>query len=387
MGEKLRVLSIGHSYVIAGNRAILRETAQDPDFDVTVAAPKFFFGDLRPVTLEPEPAGSPLKVVGVSAHRTKHIHVFGYSFSELRALVAQGNFDVVHAWEEPYILAGYQIARALGPVSARFCFRTAQSLKKWYPPPFGFFERAVRRRAQGWIAGGNLVYQAMLSRGYLPEEGRVLTLAVDQKAFRPLDPAARQSVWQELGITGPVVGFLGRLTAAKGIDVLLRAMEIVGGAEPWSLFFMGSGPYEPIIRQWALRHGWQDRVCVRLIDHAEVPRYLGAMDLMAAPSQTTKNWKEQFGRMVVEGFASGVPVLGSDSGEIPHVIGPAGVVIPEKDPIAWARAILECLKNSETRERYRELGLKRAEIYSAASIGEQYRAYYRWLASRPLARR
>ena len=46
MGGKIRVLTIGHSYVIALNRAIVREVARHPDFDVTVAA-LAFHGDLR----------------------------------------------------------------------------------------------------------------------------------------------------------------------------------------------------------------------------------------------------------------------------------------------------------------------------------------------------
>ena len=51
------------------------------------------------------------------------------------------------------------------------------------------------------------------------------------------------------------------------------------------------------------------------------------MDVMCAPSQTTPKWREQFGRMLIEAFASGVPVVGSDSGEIPFVIDEAGVLV------------------------------------------------------------
>ena len=62
-------------------------------------------------------------------------------------------------------------------------------------------------------------------------------------------------------------------------------------------------------------------------------------DVLVGPSLTTPRWKEQFGRMLVEAMACGVPVIGSDSGEIPHVIGDAGIVVPEGDRVALCAAI------------------------------------------------
>jgi hypothetical protein len=58
---------------------------------------------------------------------------------------------------------------------------------------------------------------------------------------------------------------------------------------------LGSGPARKKILRWAEKRGWADRVKVVLARHDEAPRYLGAADLMVAPSQTTGNWKEQFG--------------------------------------------------------------------------------------------
>jgi glycosyltransferase involved in cell wall biosynthesis len=120
-----------------------------------------------------------------------------------------------------------------------------------------------------------------------------------------------------------------------------------------------------------------------LAKHAEVPRYLGVMDLLVAPSQTMKNWREQFGRMIIEAFGSGVPVIGSDSGEIPHVIGDAGKVVPEADAAGWGRAIQELLESAAAREDLRKRGLARSMRFSVATSAQQYRDYYRWLAEQP----
>jgi glycosyltransferase involved in cell wall biosynthesis len=382
MSRRLRILTIGHSYCVALNRALVREVARDPDLEVTVAAPSFFHGDLRPVVLEPEPAGSPLRVVPLKTRLSRFIHIFRYDGSALRTLIREGEFDVVHAWEEPYVFAGYQIAKALANSPARFCFRTAQSYVKRYPPPFSHFERAVIARAQGWIAGASLVHEAMLSKGFPGDAGRILNLAVDLAEFQPLSSTKRAEVLQELGLQSPVIGFVGRLTQAKGLDVLMSALEKVGGSRTWSLLLLGSGEYKDKIHAWATANGWSNRVLVKLVKHAEVPRYLGCMDFMVAPSQSMKNWREQFGRMIIEAFACGVPVIGSDSGEIPFVIGDAGRVVAEADVEAWAHAIAKLLDSPEEREELKHRGLARAPMYSVATIAQQYGDFYRWLADR-----
>lgn len=384
MSRSLRVLTIGHSYCIAMNRALVREVARDPDFDITVAAPSFFHGDLRPIVLEPEPPGSPLRVVPLGTTFSRFVHVFRYDGRALRRLIREGQFDVVHAWEEPYIVAGYQIARALKNSPARFCFRTAQSYVKNYPPPFNYFERAVLARAQGWIAGASLVHEAMLKKGFPKTTGRILNLAVDATEFQPLPEAGRAALLKELGLEPPVIGFIGRLTQAKGLDVLMQAMGRIGGTRPWSLLLLGSGEYQQKIEQWAAANGWSDRVKVRLVKHGEMPRYVGCMDLLVAPSQTMKNWREQFGRMLIEAFACAVAVIGSDSGEIPFVIGDAGRVVSEADVEGWAGAIGQLLDSAQEREDLGRRGLARVSRYSTATIARQYAEYYRWLAGQPL---
>jgi glycosyltransferase involved in cell wall biosynthesis len=73
-----------------------------------------------------------------------------------------------------------------------------------------------------------------------------------------------------------------------------------------------------------------------------VPDYLRELDVLVLPSRTTRSWKEQFGRVLVEAMACGVPVIGSSSGEIPNVIGDGGLVFPEDD-VAALRERLACL--------------------------------------------
>ena len=68
-----------------------------------------------------------------------------------------------------------------------------------------------------------------------------------------------------------------------------------------------------------------------LVPSTEAPRYYREIDVLVLPSLTRPNWVEQFGRVLIEAMACGVAVVGSSSGEIPWVIGDAGVIFPEGD--------------------------------------------------------
>jgi hypothetical protein len=151
----LRLLSIGHSYVVGANRRLahaIQQVAGDR-WEVEIAAPAYFHGgnDLRPVAIAPIP-NEPCPVTAIPAYFTRKVHLFAYNWGQLRNVLCR-KWDVIHAWEEPYILAGAELA-ACAPRSSKYVFRTAQSLNKRYPPPFNLFEKYVLNRAAGWICSG-----------------------------------------------------------------------------------------------------------------------------------------------------------------------------------------------------------------------------------------
>jgi glycosyltransferase involved in cell wall biosynthesis len=64
--------------------------------------------------------------------------------------------------------------------------------------------------------------------------------------------------------------------------------------------------------------------------------------------------------MLLEAFASAVAVIGSDSGEIPHVIGDSGLVVGERDEAGWVAALDELLTDAPRRLQLGAAGLERA---------------------------
>jgi glycosyltransferase involved in cell wall biosynthesis len=111
-----------------------------------------------------------------------------------------------------------------------------------------------------------------------------------------------------------------------------------------------------------------------------MPGYLNGLDVLVLPSRTRPNWKEQFGRVLIEAMACGVPVIGSDCGEIPGVIGDAGLIFREGS-VAELAARLACLQaDPALRVQLQRKGRQRVlERYTQKHIASLTHSVYRQL--------
>ncbi len=162
----MNMLMVGHSFVVALNRRLSREVALagGDRVRVTVVAPSFFHGDLRQIPLEPD-GDEAYRLEKIPVRFSKRIHVFLYAH-RLAGVLRRERWDVIHAWEEPYILAGGQIAYNT-PGGAALIFHTFQNISKKYPLPFAQVERYAVKRAAGWVAGGQTIWENLKDRpGY-----------------------------------------------------------------------------------------------------------------------------------------------------------------------------------------------------------------------------
>jgi glycosyltransferase involved in cell wall biosynthesis len=304
---------------------------------------------------------------------SKRIHCMHYG-RRLRELLREP-WDLVHCWEEPYIFSGGQVAWWT-PSEAPFVFWTAQNLSKRYPPPFCWIERYCLERCAGWLACGQSIADTLLRRGYHRKPYRIMPLGVDLNSFRS-DPQLHRELLRRLGWNEagpPIVGYSGRFVADKGLPMLMRVLDRL--PTQWRALLIGGGPLEKELRTWAARHGDRVRIVTGLT-HDEVPLYLNGMDVLCAPSQTTPKWREQLGRMLIEAFACGVAVMGSDSGEIPHVLNDAGVVVGERDEAGWGQHLAALLESPARRAELAAQGLERArDVYAWPVIARQHLQFF-----------
>jgi glycosyltransferase involved in cell wall biosynthesis len=99
---------------------------------------------------------------------------------------------------------------------------------------------------------------------------------------------------------------------------------------------------------------------------------------MILASRTLTNWKEQFGRILVEAMACEVPVIGSDSGEIPNVIGQAGLIFPEDDALALHRCLVDLMEDNHLRHDLGQAGRQRVlDFYTQERVASNTVNVYR----------
>ena len=168
---------------------------------------------------------------------------------------------------------------------------------------------------------------------------------------------------------GPyTIGFAGRLVPEKGIGDLVEAVRLLEG--PVRLLLVGDGPLRAELEGTTLPNGTLE---IRTgVSHESMAEVYAEMNALVLPSRTTPRWAEQFGRVLAEALWCGVPIVGSDSGEIPWVIDATrgGRLFPEGDVHALSQTLRELRADpvgSEALARQGREAVKRLFSVSAAA--------------------
>lgn len=391
----LRIALVSKAMIGPDYRLKAELVGRAEDLEVTLVVPREWRAGRRRLVADERP-GAHYDVRAVPARRPGDFHL--HWFPTLGSVLREWPADLVHLDDEPYNLATLHGLRTARRQGARGLFFAWQNLERRVPPPFNLIQRWVFRLADGAIAGSRRASDVLRGRGYRGPIWIVPQFGVDHERFTPGDghgtgsdahaPDPRALASGRRGATNArahsaaeahelVVGYAGRLVAAKGVDTLLDALAGLG--RPFRLEVAGEGPAAEELMERAAglgigdrvhRHGW--------LAPADLPAFYRALDVFVLPSRTTARWAEQFGRVLIEAMACGVPCVGSDSGEIPHVLGAAGRVVPEGDPAALARALRDLADDPEARRALGMQGRARVmERYTMASVAAATADVYR----------
>lgn len=369
-GEKMRVLRFSHSSLTPALRQ--RERAlvgRYPDVDLEVVTPVRW----REAEMEVEALPDDLFPVRTSrSHLSKHIQLFAYDPRPIIKALREHKPDLIDMSHEPYSIAAAEILTLCKWFAPRapIVMHTNQNILHNYPPPFNWLEQRAFRRVAAAYACSEGVCEVLRAKGF-DKPAPVITYGVDTKAFQPPAAGRQRSA-------GPLtIGFVGRMLPGKGLNVLAAALAKLG-AEDWRLLIVGEGSERAEFERQLTETGLRDRAeFTGAIDFARVPAYFHRMDVLVIPTETTKRIREQFGRVIVEAMASGVPVIGSTCGAIPEVIGDAGLIFNEGDADALAAALRRMLADEELRGRLSLAGQARVEQYSWQRVAEKTYELYR----------
>jgi len=290
--------------------------------------------------------------------------------------------DVIHVIGEPSYLATFQAIQARNRLLAGvpITHYAAQNVLTRFPWPFPALERHAYRHIALALPITPAALSVLRAKGYRgPAE--IAPLGVDRRTFAPR-PAAPP---------GPfTAGFVGRLEKHKGIGDLVEACDRLG----CRLLVVGDGSLRPWLMDEAARRSGQIQV-VPWADHSALPELLARMHALVLPSvevaqRNVVPWiavplREQFGRVLVEAMSCGVPVVATRVGEIPHVVGPSGVLVEPGDPGALAEGLRGLRDVPGCAERLAHRALTRASRYDWDLIADQLVGAWRRTAPPPTA--
>ncbi len=340
-GKPCRALVVSHPAVVSVNQEVYRELAQR-GWNVKIVIPSswshsYANGAVTPQALPGmEDALLPTRVA-LRGRPQRHFYI-----ARIRALCEQFQPHVAFVEAEPYSLAAAQWGRIFTKLHIPFGVQCYENIDRELPGP-------VRRLRSRVLRDAAFVAARSDTAGRLAREWG----ARGEVDFAP--PAVPG--WEEPP-TAPerpfTVGFAGRLIESKGLTDLLEAVR--GMEAPVELLLFGDGELRERLDGQPIP-GSRLRVLDGM-EHEQMASAYAQLDALVLPSLTTPTWKEQFGRVIVEALWCGVPVVGSDSGEIPWLIGltEGGLVFPEGDHEAL-RAHLSTLRASpELRRRLASAG-------------------------------
>jgi glycosyltransferase involved in cell wall biosynthesis len=305
-----------------------------------------------------------LVTVPVCLNRNIILHVYRFDFGRF---LSRGEFDLIYVHNEPYAAATAQVCWAnLRSTKLPFGFYSAQNISKRYPVPFRWTEQMVYRSSSFAFPVTDTVQDVLITRGF-EGETTVCPLWVDPMRYAcasDKSPEPLNSLRDEV-----LIGYVGRIVEQKGLRTLAEAVSRLPRTG-WRLVLIGDGPFAAHLDRLCETLNINDRV-VRLgyVPHEEMPRFLAALDILVLPSETQSNWREQFGRVIVEALACAVPVIGSDSGEIPTLVSRSGggLTFPERNAEALADAMRKMIEDRELRNECARRG--RAWVLQQASLG------------------
>ena len=363
----MRVALISKALVVGAYQRKLELLARYPDLHLTALVPAYWQEGNRRLPLEPlHVDGYDLRVVPIALNGRYHLHFY----PGLGSLLRETRVEILHIEEEPYNLATFQATWHAQRIGARCLFFTWQNLPHRYPPPFSAMERYVLDRADHAIAGTQGAAAVLRSKGYQRQVDLIPQFGVDEAIYRPAGSPAADRPY--------TVGYVGRLVPEKGVDLLIRAISRL--REGGRLLVLGDGPEATSLRRLVAGRGLQGRVRFEPpIPSAQMPAHYHRLDLLVLPSRARRRWTEQFGRVLIEAMASGVPVIGSEAGAIPEVVGEAGLTFPDGDVQALTEAIDRVRTDPQLARRLVQRGRQRVlERFTQAQIAEKtYRIYER----------
>ena len=365
----MRVLMISKTFVASTAQRKLEELARCPGVELTLATPAYWLADDGSKQVFEPRYTRGYRTIVTSMMFNGHFHL--YYYPRLGQIMREVRPEILHIDEEPYNCATFHAMRLARRYKAKALFIAWQNVYRSYPPPFRQVEQYNYRHATVAVAGIVDAADILKRKGFSGPIRVVPQHGVDLEIYRRREPRPPRA-----GDAPFVLGYVGRLKEEKGLPLLIEALARL--PDHCRVVFVGTGPAKDELEQQALRLGVAERITFKgAVPTYAVPQEMQQMDAFVLPSLTRPNWKEQFGRVLAEAMACETPVIGSRSGEIPHVIGDAGLLFQEGDVQELAACVRRLLDDPTLYAQLAAKGRQRVlEHYTQERIARQMYEVY-----------
>jgi alpha-maltose-1-phosphate synthase len=315
--------------------------------------------------------------------RLTALQLFGAFDSPLRMAGVCQNHHILHTAETS---SGY----SLKAVELKQQFKHKVVLTVWENIPFLYentpkdpFGRKlaaakarVRQSADHFLVVSQMARTALELEGVEPERITYIGTAVDLERFKPRPKTYQLHSKLNISPDTTIILFAGRLVWEKGVFDLLEAFTLLQRSGQLNkdvhLLYHGNLHEQDRLMTECRSLGLQEKVHFlpgkAYANADQMPSLYNDVDLLVLPSLPLRFWMEQFGIVLIEAMASGIPVLGSSSGAIPEVIADAGVVFPAHDVHILAKDLMRLLKSPQLCNQLAERGRRRCETFFSPQI-------------------
>ena len=384
----MKILVASHTYIVDLNCEKFEALAKlEPNIEVTIIVPKKW-----------KPGGVQNKIVETKPRQERNFRVVPISnFSRNNQGLLTFGSDIIKLLNNfrPQIIQVEQGVKSFAyaqlitlnkllNLQAKNVFFTWWNLPYKSKFPVSYLEKYNLSNTNGLVAGNQDAADILRDHGYEQAVEVMPQLGVNEDLFRP---QKKPDLANNLGIKEDdfIIGFVGRFVEEKGILTLFKAVESLP-KQNWKLLLLGRGELKEKIVQESKKNGIEDKVIiVESVAHDQVPQYINLMSVLVLPSETTYKfktltavgWKEQFGHVLIEAMACKVPVIGSNSGEIPNVIGEAGLIFSEGDNLALKNCLSSLMLDKKLASELSERGYQRIlNYYTNKALAQKSLSFY-----------
>jgi starch synthase len=245
-------------------------------------------------------------------------------------------------------------------------------------------KQEVNQRADRFMAITERAAAALRVEGVNPERIVVIPFGIDLSRFEERVDVMR--IRRKLGIEDDAFAILyvGRLARTKGVLQLVYAAKRMMEAKKLNdvrFILAGDGPLGGQLRSLIAKFGLTKHfLFLGKVSYDTVPQLYAMADAFVLPSLASRFWQEQFGIVLVEAMASGLPILSTITGSIPEVVGEAGLLVQSADHLSLAEGLERIVCDSTLRADLRAKGRQRAaDKYDSLKVAHQIKTLWQSL--------